>query len=106
MKTFLVLTIFFIFCCWTTVYAVRSPISDTCICPRIYSPICASNRKTYANSCLMKCESNHLIARGLQPLTILSFSSCEEDPVIGAISRIVKEQRFNHRYTNQNNLDI
>ncbi|MBT5094150.1 MAG: hypothetical protein HOM21_07910 [Halobacteriovoraceae bacterium] len=38
--------------------------NDLCICMEIYQPVCSSDGKTYANSCLAGCSKAKRITNG------------------------------------------
>lgn len=47
-----------------------------CICPRIYAPVCASNGKTYGNTCEFNCKK--LRTTRNENLRIVAYGRCDE----------------------------
>ncbi|CAH2093171.1 unnamed protein product [Euphydryas editha] len=45
---------------------------DTCNCPKILLPVCASDGKSYSNRCMMKCV-------GGSDLTVVSRGMCKKN---------------------------
>lgn len=50
-----------------------------CFCPRMYDPVCASNRVTYANRCQFDCEKKQEKFKNLQ---ILRKGRCEGEDAV------------------------
>ncbi|CAG9763210.1 unnamed protein product [Ceutorhynchus assimilis] len=93
----------------TRVYGFRTIIDKDgvplCVCPRIYSPVCASNGKTYGNDCLVRCESDQLQSRGLRSLRILRHEACEEDPLLNKLGEIINEDDLEREIIGQNPIE-
>lgn len=52
--------------------------SDKCSCPKLLSPVCASNGKTYSNECWFKCNQDNLHKEGIE-ISKLYDGECLED---------------------------
>ncbi|XP_060521792.1 serine protease inhibitor dipetalogastin-like [Cylas formicarius] len=50
-----------------------------CVCPRIYSPVCADNGKTYSNQCDFDCHLNHLRDKGAPEIKVVKEGRCHDE---------------------------
>ncbi|CAD6998169.1 ovomucoid [Ceratitis capitata] len=53
---------------------------ESCICGRQYTPVCASDSKTYGNRCLYECARKKLNAQG-RSLSLVRSGVCPGEPV-------------------------
>ncbi|KAJ8946553.1 hypothetical protein NQ314_008867 [Rhamnusium bicolor] len=58
-----------------------------CVCPRIYAPVCASNGRTYGNTCEFTCKK----ARSLENLSIVTYGRCDDPDHLQNIFKTVRE---------------
>lgn len=66
---------------FVAVFSADLPAEERCPCPRILSPVCGSNHKTYSNPCLFECAKQARLARGEEEITIVKRSKCEDGPI-------------------------
>lgn len=56
------------------ILAKRSDEAPSCFCPRLYSPVCASNGRTYPNRCEFEC-----VQKVERSLRVIHTGTCEEE---------------------------
>lgn len=56
---------------------VQNEDEYSCVCPKYYEPVCASNQNTYNNKCLFECAQNYTMKKFNTALTIIKEKRCE-----------------------------
>ncbi|KAG7297413.1 hypothetical protein JYU34_019396 [Plutella xylostella] len=51
--------------------------AHSCNCSRELKPVCAQGR-TFSNPCLLQCENEQRMSRGLAPYTVTCRDECEQ----------------------------
>ncbi|KYB28125.1 Pancreatic secretory trypsin inhibitor-like protein [Tribolium castaneum] len=54
----------------------ESAAENSCLCPRIFAPVCASDGHTYSNKCVFNCELKKAPMEKRSNLRILKSGEC------------------------------